>query len=121
MTHSERIQAIRERLRAATPGPWKIDDQYRESSKDAVTLSPGYWFSPGHYPRCLEIERGEGFAIKDAELIANAPDDLEYLLTALGVAVERLEKLRDRGCCNVCASCPACDAKSTLQKIEGMK
>lgn len=56
---------------------------FRGESNDAVYLSRGYWWSPGHIPGYLTQERGEDFAEKDAEalamLVGCVPELLELL------------------------------------------
>jgi hypothetical protein len=77
-----RIDEIRARLAAATPGPWRIGSWGAcvVAGPDAVDVAtaarqvpPGGGYFQGEYP--------------DAALIAAAPDDLAYLLSE----AERLE------------------------------
>lgn len=79
---NERIEQIRERLEAATPGPWV---------KDPSTGGPdcGFIYSPDGDPVCQVfsngycVERQEEYGEFDVELIAHAPSDIAYLLSEL--------------------------------------
>lgn len=66
---SDREAAIRARLEAATQLPWKV------YQGDVI------WYTHEDYERVCD-----GASAGDAALIANAPDDLRYLLTALSEA-----------------------------------
>lgn len=71
----ERIHQIKARLAAATPGPWE-------------------WYCPRLYYKIMSgdnyvMEATEGVRSgNDAEFIANAPTDIEFLLAE----VDRLQK-----------------------------
>lgn len=58
----------------------------QDEPQDCVYLSPGYWWSPGHYPDCLKQERGPHYAERDARgislLVAVAPEICRVLQTA---------------------------------------
>ena len=72
---SEQTKAIRARLEAATPGPWRMSDE--ES-----IVGPGW----------EEIVGGKDFFFwsdGDQRLIAAAPDDLRYLLAEVAAAEAR--------------------------------
>lgn len=84
---AEREQEIRERLAAATPGPWWVEgmggitmDGKRDGYHVHANAPDGRLFRVGAGNRSSE---------SDAELIANAPADLAYLLEEL----ERVRKL----------------------------
>lgn len=82
---NERLKSIRERLRAATPGPWNIE---RVDHEDQITFEIGT--DAGFFAKIYEsdfIENGRN-AKPTCELIANAPSDIAYLLAL----VERYEK-----------------------------
>lgn len=83
-----RLAAIRERLEAATPGPWHVNND------------DGYWYIYG--PDNFQIHdqfntsgnaEGRAMAVANAALIANAPSDLAYLLDALAAAQAALNTL----------------------------
>jgi len=61
-----RIDEIRKRLEAASPGPWKLE------------YSDGPRISRGNGLTIFEIRYA--WAEADCDLIANAPDDMRYLL-----------------------------------------
>lgn len=71
-TIREQLEEIRKRLDAATPGKWKQEDQY-------VVCSKGFSIAEASYDPRL---------IYNAQLIANAPQDLRRLLDALEVTME---------------------------------
>lgn len=76
MTHpAKRVEEIRDRLAKATPGPWEKEGK----DFDFVVRTETNKYLKGYGIRCGE---------KDADLIANAPQDLAYLL-------ERCEKMRE--------------------------
>jgi hypothetical protein len=81
-----RIDEIRKRVEAATPGPWRFDLNRRfiESLETFEKLAEGA------YDR-LEEDSYIDIADKNADLIANAPSDLAFLLAE----VERLRKALD--------------------------
>ena len=86
---SDRLQEIRARLDAATPGPWRDDHQ-----------SWCIW-APDHEAdepdaRCLVAEVGCG---PDTDLIAHAPADIAWLL-------DEVERLRNT---SLSAANPLCD------------
>jgi hypothetical protein len=93
---ADRIAEIRARLEAATPGPWKAQE-YDENPGDegcailgnTTTTMRSYVLAyslpyPWHDREATE---------RDAELIANAPTDLAYLLAR----VEELERQLGKG------------------------
>ena len=86
-----RLAAIRERLNAATPGPWEFDSYCR------VLAPPAHLDDAEHYGNIVAwVPAWHGdTACKphddNAELIANAPADLAWLLAE----VERLTRQRD--------------------------
>ena len=98
MTATDRVAAIRARLAAATPGPWK-------------------WFGRGHNRAwALGHRSGRGSAVldgdlngdgdacvgfnrrADATLIANAPADLAWLLEENARLTAELESWDDHSC-----------------------
>lgn len=85
-----RLDEIRARLAAATPGPWTLFAAAAESEVMAV-LKPGepreriVTMDADHYVVTLGVDEcgdgdGPDRAVADATLIANAPADLAYLL-----------------------------------------
>lgn len=93
----EREQQIRERLAAATPGPWRWANWSTvfgtKEEPPFLTLEAGMPPENGVPQRGRESTWILGMADDDIEptnaaLIANAPADLAYLLDALAVARE---------------------------------
>ena len=82
-----RIDEIRERLDKATPGPWKAT---YEAADDWVSITGQGFYDGGHWMTCPEVATCEGIVGPDADLIANAPADLAWLLGE----VERLSAER---------------------------
>jgi hypothetical protein len=68
-----RLKSIRERLDAATPGPWHFDIGNFEVEKVPCRAHICFVENRAERPR-------ESDYIADGELIANAPSDLQYLL-----------------------------------------
>ena len=91
MTPAERIAGIRERIEAATAGPWTACGADRggcecrqvSSADGLVALAVAHTDDDG-------LTGGEGYTIEQAKrnavIIANAPADLAYLLACLDAA-----------------------------------
>jgi hypothetical protein len=82
----ERVQEIRNRLEAATPGPWVLSGKY--TIKEARKLRPDY---PEVYDnikivvfRANQAYRSEEEDKANAEFVAHAPEDIRWLLERLG-------------------------------------
>lgn len=71
VTH-ERIQQIRQRLNDATPGPWMVS----ETNDDHAVI---YVDGPADKSATVLFQADWG-SINDAQFVANAPTDLQYLL-----------------------------------------
>ncbi|RPD50038.1 hypothetical protein DNI29_04370 [Hymenobacter sediminis] len=76
----QRIEEIRQRLQAATPGPWFVADglvmaKYEAGINQKITAD---------YEACPVMP-------EDAELIAHAPSDIQYLLDQLHHATQEAE------------------------------
>lgn len=105
-------QAIRERLAAATEGPWFVEYESEECppfkpyahaiygpTMQGVLesgVSDDFKARYGH-----QMDEVVGVAAADAELIANAPTDLAALLTELDRLRGQITEARD-GWCRVC-------------------
>lgn len=97
------LAPIRERLAAATPGPWEA----RDMPMPGATIDE--WFvreivhpNPGFHPFNVLKVRGASNAareccwppnISDAKLIANAPADLSRLLAAIEAVVSECDQM----------------------------
>jgi len=87
---SDRLTEIRERLEAATPGPWglvrcdaecgDIDWQAQQEQRPFQVITT-----------ILEVLNGR--ARQDATVIANAPDDIRHLLEAVDRLRDALESI----------------------------
>lgn len=91
---NERLKSIKERLEAATPGPWRMGSL---SSYNAATGEPEAFVyrldskderETYHNRICVRGHEDAMDCDADAEFIANAPSDIGYLLAL----VERYEK-----------------------------
>ena len=83
----KRIEEIKARLAAATPGEWKVG----HSCGSVVSDKPGGEMPYGTSgPDAVEYYGGfligETIGAKDREFIANAKPDIEFLLALLGVS-----------------------------------
>jgi hypothetical protein len=106
----ERIEKIRKRLKAATPGPWFLERDYLSVSTS--------WTDPedphddgGGWNLALAVDTGPR-PHNDASLIANAPSDLAALLahiTAQQERIERLERVLDLACAASVKDCGTCE------------
>lgn len=88
MTLIELLKPIEQRLRAVTPGPWKVRCP---SFIDSHTSPSRVWSNYGWVAVTEFLPRDH--AVPNAEFIANAPTDIEKLLAALKVADEALDKV----------------------------
>ena len=90
--HEQRIAEIQQRLDKATPGTWET--YARHSMSEGLDDDDGFlgWDILGP-PKASrgQFERG-----RDADLIANAPADLRWLLTELDAKDKRIEELEAR-------------------------
>lgn len=112
---NERLKSIKERLEAATPGPWRMGSL---SSYNAATGEPEAFVyrldskderETYHNRICVRGHEDAMDCDADAEFIANAPSDIGYLLAL----VERYEKALDAACtCQYRRAgwCPQCKA-----------
>ena len=80
------LEPIKERLAAATPGPWKAKEDSWDGYSVVIDDS-----GPGVSIIAEQIGQGEDEGRGDAEMIAHAPSDL----AALVAEVERLRAERD--------------------------
>jgi hypothetical protein len=88
---TKRLEEIEARLSAATPGPW-------ERSDDGF-IYRGLFCSGNHIAQTWsKLETDYSNAENNADLIANAPTDLRYLLDFAKAAREALEKIEDEAC-----------------------
>lgn len=79
-----RIAAIRERLASRTPGEWKHETLWTGHQADDVE----HLVATGNHEaiaiaRWIENRVVDGLHPHDAEFIAHAPQDIEYLLSLL--------------------------------------
>ncbi len=79
---ADRTAAIRVRLDAATPGPWT------RLGRNSCKPDEDDWFLGHEIEGPPDASRGQFERVADAELVANAPTDLAYLLAR----VEELER-----------------------------
>lgn len=97
-----RLQEIRERLEAATPGPWLVDgmnsghSQY-EMERWVVTENGDYICDMSSYERVVlnDTVRDEGEA--DQRFIAHSRSDVEALLGAVEDVLEHVEACEQTG------------------------
>ena len=104
---NERIEAIRTRLQAATPGPWEWEGESKEdwpqSDNSLVTAyvpEGEKWREPlvsgwGYDASGISVHKDA-----DGELIANAPTDIAYLLNIIdqvSAAMDELDTARAEG------------------------
>jgi len=87
----ERIKQIRERLEAATPGPWS----WHASEKDGSGGYPQRVLSVGTPRLICECYESPDLPATVAPFIANAPSDIAYLLERVERLRAALEDLRD--------------------------
>lgn len=75
---AERLNEIKERLRLATPGPWRTARAWRGERAFGPNPDTMYEWSAAEGVMVVGRARAE-----DAEFLANAPADIAYLLERL--------------------------------------
>lgn len=94
---NDRIDAIRARLNAATPGPWAIWHDLDHQGFTTVGDADSYEEILAH-GECEESNpTAHVYVEEDADLIANAPADIAFLLAELDAARGRLAEAWDEG------------------------
>jgi hypothetical protein len=111
----DRLTEITDRLKAATPGPWKWDGiAYIWTDKNRMVADTdeekGAFRPRGHGYMQSQLgmteEQIEAQQNANAELIANAPSDISYLLTRLHEAEAERDKAKgDLKSANLCRQC----------------
>lgn len=94
-----RLDAIKDRLDAATPGPWVADTGTRG---DCVVWGPNGRFlmnmqAEPHWLEYAGETRSVAFDVdkRDATFIANAPADVAYLLSVVEAQAAQITKVRE--------------------------
>lgn len=87
---TDRVQEIRDRLEAATPGPWEAWAGLTHDGERQDGISPR---GDLNIDVCFTIISPQGS--EDAEFIAHAPDDIEFLLAEVERLQNDLEVARD--------------------------
>jgi predicted metal-dependent phosphoesterase TrpH len=88
----ERLAAIRERLAAATPGPWEASHRHVHGTASDDEMAGLGWEIVGP-PE--PMNRGQFRRAADAALIANAPQDLADLLAERDALEAQVAALRE--------------------------
>lgn len=86
--NKQRIQKIKERLQATTPGAWKVwrpDDDYLGDDSPTVVNKDGQYIAQTGYDGLSYTVRETMKA--DAEFIAHAKEDIAWLLEQCGKIV----------------------------------
>jgi hypothetical protein len=84
MSDTERIEEIKARLQAATPGPWEY--QERSDAYTHIVRTPPSRFL------CQLSQDTSGVTEANARLIASAPSDISWLLSRLEDAERRVSE-----------------------------
>lgn len=96
--NDERLDQIRRRLEAATPGPWYVRDRAQVSDVPDARIVEVFTLREADARICEvgSYSRRDGRAnracLADADFIAHAPGDIAFLLER----IERLEAARSR-------------------------
>lgn len=85
-TDSERVEQIRARVEAATPGPWWVQTH---DSRNHPFLAAVHTTAE---PMVTEVAMAYGVA--DGEFVAHAPEDVRYLLARLAEQAATIERVR---------------------------
>lgn len=97
---TDRLDAIRARLDAATPGPWRWDEDYGSKGDEglALTNDVGAEIVGAYNHHCCSFRDDPTVEDNDAEFIAAAPADVAFLLDLArkqGAALEDLIYVAD--------------------------
>jgi len=119
-----KIDDIRARLEAVTPGEWRaFDHEEAEFYEIAPNERVGAWWLEG--PAMVEYGDYSCFARNDAEFIAHAPGDMRLLLARIADLEEALAGLRSVTNMKLLPHargvwyCPVCRAESkSLTELE---
>lgn len=88
--NKQRIQEIKERLQATTPGAWKVwqpDDDYLGDDSPTIVNEDGWYIAQTGYDGLSYTARETMEA--DAEFIAHAKEDVVWLLEQLEVPIRK--------------------------------
>lgn len=87
MYDGDRVAAIRERLEAATPGDWHVDAPpgFEQGHDDICVLSGDIYICQTSYDGLSNTKKHN--VREDAEFIAHAKSDVQYLLEQLEIHV----------------------------------
>lgn len=83
---AEKLKEIKERLQATTPGAWRVwkpDDDYFGNDDPTVETESGQYIAQTSYDGLSTTVRNTMFA--DAEFIAHAKDDVQFLIRQLEI------------------------------------
>lgn len=118
---NERLEQIRQRLQAATPGPWRANTRF----DNEIYIETGPINAPEQMCRFIGGSVYPQYVMRDATFIAHAPEDVAWLLEQLERAAppapeppQGMEQ-REGGCwCRRCdnASKASLGALARLQK-----
>lgn len=94
---TDRVQEIRDRLEAATPGPWSYSPASTGNPSDGPTHHEvrSVSISDDRTMYAIATTDYNEMGYLDAEFIAHAPDDIEFLLAEVERLQEDLEVTRD--------------------------
>lgn len=105
--------AIRERLAAATPGPWRLQNA------ETYAVAPTRFYIGSELRGIAETRRGDAQARADAVFIAHASEDIAALLAenaALWAQLEALTFVVEAGFSS--GRCPLCEPKYDMASGE---
>jgi hypothetical protein len=90
------LDEIRGRFEAATPGPWRWDEEYGDANDTglALTNDAGAEIIGAYNHHCCSFRDDPSVKDTDAEFIAHAPADMAALLRAVD-AVQHVAKYLD--------------------------
>lgn len=80
--NAEQLQAIKERVAKAIPGPWKVEESRFEGKYNAANIDENY-----DLPACL-------MDIQNAEFIAHAREDVPALVAEVERSQEEFERMK---------------------------
>lgn len=89
MTREQRLAEIKGRLKAATPGPWSIEEH--GTGETLFSYVNGEQFHPLNL---ISFDDPDARWPRNKALIANAPTDIEWLVAELERALRVVESVR---------------------------
>jgi hypothetical protein len=121
------LSSIKQRLKAATPGPWTKHEHIKDADGNHSIAIPCAIMRARGMPSNAQIDASMREGSANAEFIVHAPEDIEALVACVEVMREALEGMLNAhkcGCEPISLggwTCPSHEALAACDKILGEK